>query len=101
MPPKKKLKNEKVNTQKTDENSADDSDGEVKRKPNRSKKTTAAADKTQKVLQNKASTEFDDQDFSNDSKTADGKLWNLKIASWNVDGIRAWAKVNTNCKYSY
>lgn len=92
MPPKKKLKNEKVNTQKTDENSADDSDGEVKRKPNRSKKTTAAADKTQKVLQNKASTEFDDQDFSNDSKTADGKLWNLKIASWNVDGIRAWAK---------
>lgn len=32
-------------------------------------------------------------DFSSDAKTSDGKKWNLKIVSWNVDGLRAWLKV--------
>jgi len=86
MPPKKKSKNEKVDN----DVSTDESDVEVKRKPKQQKNTSSGAEK---VLQNKTSTEFDGQDFSNDSKTADGKPWNLKIASWNVDGIRAWAKV--------
>lgn len=31
-------------------------------------------------------------DFSSDAKTSDGKKWNLKIVSWNVDGLRAWLK---------
>ncbi|GFT48641.1 DNA-(apurinic or apyrimidinic site) lyase [Nephila pilipes] len=33
-------------------------------------------------------------DFGNESKTADGKAWNLKVASWNVNGIRAWLEKN-------
>ncbi|CAH2063081.1 unnamed protein product, partial [Iphiclides podalirius] len=39
---------------------------------------------------NKASTNYENIDFSNASKTNEGKEWNFKIASWNVDGIRAW-----------
>ncbi|GBO14500.1 Recombination repair protein 1 [Araneus ventricosus] len=33
-------------------------------------------------------------DFDNESKTADGKPWNLKIATWNVNGLRAWLEKN-------
>ena len=87
MPPKKKSKAEKKKSLKSKEISSDESEGEVKRK------TTSVADKSDKVLLNKTSTEFAEQDFSNSSKTSDGQSWNLKIASWNVDGIRAWAKV--------
>ncbi len=32
-------------------------------------------------------------DFSSDSKTPDGKGWNKKFASWNINGIRAWIEV--------
>lgn len=31
-----------------------------------------------------------------EKKTLDGKSWNFKISSWNVAGIRAWAKVRIN-----
>ena len=33
------------------------------------------------------------EDFSSDAKNEKGELWNLKIVSWNVDGMRAWLKV--------
>ncbi|XP_059051364.1 DNA-(apurinic or apyrimidinic site) endonuclease [Achroia grisella] len=39
---------------------------------------------------NKATTDYVALDFSNSCKNAQGKDWNYKIASWNVDGIRAW-----------
>ncbi|XP_041351407.1 DNA-(apurinic or apyrimidinic site) endonuclease-like [Gigantopelta aegis] len=32
----------------------------------------------------------DDSDFTSEAKTTDGCKWNLKFASWNVNGIRAW-----------
>ena len=32
-------------------------------------------------------------DFSNDSKSPSGNLWNFKISSWNINGIRAWLEV--------
>lgn len=32
-------------------------------------------------------------DFSNNSKSTDGTPWNVKISSWNVNGIRAWLEV--------
>lgn len=38
----------------------------------------------------KSGTDYDSIDFSNSSKNAQGKDWNFKISSWNVDGIRAW-----------
>lgn len=41
---------------------------------------------------NKTSSDYDKMDFSCESKTKDGKDWNLKISTWNVDGLRAWIK---------
>ncbi|XP_045459483.1 DNA-(apurinic or apyrimidinic site) endonuclease-like [Melitaea cinxia] len=38
----------------------------------------------------KSTTDYESIDFSNTSKNSQGKEWNFKIASWNVDGIRAW-----------
>ncbi|XP_047546016.1 DNA-(apurinic or apyrimidinic site) endonuclease [Vanessa atalanta] len=38
----------------------------------------------------KSATDYQSIDFSNHSKNSQGKEWNFKIASWNVDGIRAW-----------
>ncbi|ESN95109.1 hypothetical protein HELRODRAFT_186002 [Helobdella robusta] len=35
-----------------------------------------------------------DLNFSSDSKTENGDMWNFKVASWNVNGIRAWAEKN-------
>lgn len=46
-----------------------------------------------KVLLNQTTTEFHNQDFTSTAATTDGKTWNLKVSSWNVDGIRAWIKV--------
>ncbi|GIY32063.1 DNA-(apurinic or apyrimidinic site) endonuclease [Caerostris darwini] len=33
-------------------------------------------------------------DFDNECQSTDGKPWNLKLASWNVNGIRAWLEKN-------
>jgi AP endonuclease-1 len=48
-------------------------------------------------LQGKASRpkipEVDASTLASDAKTKDGKEWNLKVASWNVNGIRAWTEV--------
>ena len=32
-------------------------------------------------------------DFSCEAKTKDGKKWNMKFSSWNINGIRAWCEV--------
>jgi len=50
----------------------------------------AGADKKPKGdKKNKCVTEWTDVDWDSDAKTGDGKPWNLKICSWNVDGLRA------------
>ncbi|MCL4126351.1 UNVERIFIED_CONTAM: hypothetical protein GTU68_004956 [Idotea baltica] len=36
--------------------------------------------------------EISTDNFSSDAKTKGGKLWNFKIVSWNVAGVRAWIK---------
>ncbi|KAM3968150.1 uncharacterized protein ACR2FA_006058 isoform 2-T2 [Aphomia sociella] len=55
-------------------------------------KKRAVADDTKKKAppKNKATTDYSTLDFTNTSKNAQGKEWNYKISSWNVDGIRAW-----------
>ena len=95
MPPKKKSKMDSHHvTTKEEISSSEESDKAVKSK--RGKKITTSQDDTdKKPLQNKTNTEFHTQDFNNTSTTTDGKIWNLKIASWNVDGLRAWIKVFT------
>lgn len=96
MPPKKKSKVEthhKLNQART--SSDEESDDSNKQKRGR-KKSTVSKDKIPKVLQNQTNTEFHKQDFENRSQTKDGLSWNFKIASWNVDGLRAWIKVYSN-----
>lgn len=64
---------------------------EWKRKNSNDFKFSAAADTKQKAPpKNKATTNYEELDFSNSSKSPQGKEWNFKIASWNVDGVRAW-----------
>ncbi|XP_002731016.1 exodeoxyribonuclease-like [Saccoglossus kowalevskii] len=41
---------------------------------------------------------LDSLDFSLNAKTTDGKEWNIKLVSWNVNGVRAWCK-NEGHKY--
>ncbi|XP_064628461.1 DNA repair nuclease/redox regulator APEX1-like [Lineus longissimus] len=36
--------------------------------------------------------DVDAASLASDAKTEDGKKWNLKIASWNINGIRAWVE---------
>lgn len=64
---------------------------EWKRKNSNHFKFSAAADtKIKAPPKNKATTNYEELDFSNSSKSPQGKEWNFKIASWNVDGVRAW-----------
>ncbi|XP_026747439.1 DNA-(apurinic or apyrimidinic site) lyase [Trichoplusia ni] len=53
----------------------------------------APAEDTKKKAppKNKSVTDFTSIDFANSSNNSQGKDWNFKIASWNVDGIRAWS----------
>lgn len=60
-----------------------------RRKPVEEKVNTEDA-KKKAPPKNKSTTNYEDIDFTNESKTTQGKEWNFKIASWNVDGIRAW-----------
>ncbi|KPJ00999.1 Recombination repair protein 1 [Papilio xuthus] len=53
-------------------------------------KAGAEDSKKKAPAKNKTATKYEDIDFSSDSKTSQGKDWNFKISSWNVDGIRAW-----------
>lgn len=108
MPPKKKTKVDPPQVS-SDEGNSDHSKKKSADKPKRERKKSVKAttvhatenEKTPKILQNKTSTEFHNQNFNNVSKTVNGKNWNLKIASWNVDGLRAWIKVFTNLLILY
>lgn len=46
--------------------------------------------KSKPAPKNKATTNYEDIDFSNTSKNSEGKVWNLKISNWNIGGIRSW-----------
>ncbi|XP_032781451.2 DNA-(apurinic or apyrimidinic site) endonuclease [Daphnia magna] len=104
MPPKKKIKVDSSRNPSDDGNL--ESDCEIRnpieqksktadeKKPKRKKNSSTDAEniKVTQVFQNKTSTEFHEQDFGNTSKTPDGKKWNTKVVTWNVDGLRAWIK---------
>lgn len=101
MPPKKKAKVDPSRISSDDGNlepSSSDKITDDNFKLNRKKavSTHVGNNKFNQVLQNKTSTEFHEQDFGNVSETPDGRSWNLKIATWNVDGLRAWVKVSVH-----
>ena len=41
---------------------------------------------------NPTASDYNAQDFSSDAKCPLGRKWNLKMACWNISGIRAWQK---------
>ena len=45
-------------------------------------------------LMKKVSDGLTSMDFSSNAKTQDGRAWNFKIASWNINGVRAWLNVS-------
>jgi AP endonuclease-1 len=45
-------------------------------------------------LAKKVSDGLASMDFSSSAKTEDGRSWNIKLASWNVNGVRAWLGVS-------
>ncbi|XP_050308755.1 DNA-(apurinic or apyrimidinic site) endonuclease isoform X2 [Anthonomus grandis grandis] len=53
------------------------------------KKTTA---KPEAALLNTTESKWDEIDFGCNKTTSSGETYNLKITSWNVDGLRAWFK---------
>lgn len=68
-----------------------------KRKSDEKSKESGAAKKTKKFVDESgegvATTSLVGLDFSaGDFTTADSKTWNIKVSSWNVNGLRAWMK---------
>lgn len=57
--------------------------------PAEKKQKTAAPKKTREPIPDVTAI-----DFSSAATTTDGKMWNMKFASWNVNGIRAWCEKN-------
>ncbi|KAI4455939.1 ap endonuclease [Holotrichia oblita] len=57
-------------------------------------KSRKAPEERGEPLQNQTDTNYNNLDFSCNKQNAQGNLPNLKISSWNVDGIRAWLKKN-------
>lgn len=102
---KPKGKNQSVSKKKSrvdidDEQDADGSLSEEESKAKKSKSkekkdvpSQAKKSKIDKPPLNKTQSDYESLDFSSDKRTSDGKLWNLKISSWNVGGLKAWVKV--------
>jgi len=53
------------------------------------RKVASSAKGSPAAKKNKAATDWELIDFSSSAKTGEGKQWNLKLSSWNVDGLRA------------
>ena len=37
---------------------------------------------------------IDQSSLSSDAKAKNGEKWNMKFASWNINGVRAWVEVS-------
>ena len=61
------------------------------------KKDAASSEEPAPKLTKKVSDGLASMDFSSGAKTEDGRAWNLKLASWNINGVRAWLNVSHSC----
>lgn len=68
-------------------------DAESSNEPEPKKSRRAPNEKGEPVL-NQTDTDYSTVDFSCTKQNAHGNPPNLKISSWNVDGVRAWLKKN-------
>ncbi|XP_047023202.1 DNA-(apurinic or apyrimidinic site) endonuclease [Helicoverpa zea] len=78
-------------TTESEEEAQDNEPTSKRRRKGADDKAPAGDSKKKAPPKNKALTDFESLDFSNKSTNSQGKDWNFKISSWNVDGIRAWA----------
>lgn len=60
------------------------------KKANKSKKKENSDEEEEDSNESKATLKYDKEEFKN---PGNGKIWNFKISSWNVNGIRAWLGV--------
>ncbi|PNF29040.1 hypothetical protein B7P43_G14198 [Cryptotermes secundus] len=104
---KAKAKNQSVSKKKsraTDIDNEQDADGSLSEEESKTKNSKpkekkavpppAKKPKVDKPPLNKTQSDYESLDFSSNRTTSDGKLWNLKISSWNVGGLKAWVKKN-------
>lgn len=75
---------------KNDKESDETFDDEKETAKKRAKKTETK--KTNDKPANKTETDYRDVCFTCKTRNAKGEAYNLKIASWNVDGLRSWLK---------
>jgi hypothetical protein len=103
---KAKAKNPSVSKKKSRTNDIEDeqdTDGSLSEEESKTKKSKpkekkdvpppVKKSKIDKPPLNKIQSDYESLDFSSDGTTSDGKLWNLKISSWNIGGLKAWVKV--------
>ena len=96
--PEVEVKKTKIIKTKSKESKENDSDDEATEKPDKkSVKSEKNEEKSKKKESTSAgsetSTKYDKEEYK---KASNGKEWNLKIVSWNVNGIRAWLEVFFN-----
>ncbi|CAH0628654.1 unnamed protein product [Chrysodeixis includens] len=75
----------------TDDEQAESEPTTKRRRKGADDKAPAEDSKKKAPPKNKSVTDYTSIDFTNSSNNSQGKDWNFKIASWNVDGIRAWS----------
>ncbi|CAG9769873.1 unnamed protein product [Ceutorhynchus assimilis] len=68
----------------------EDSEEDVPVKKKRGAKAAVKKTETKAAPLNQTATIWDNINFDSDKKNKEGKVHNLKITSWNVDGIRSW-----------
>ncbi|KAK7108330.1 hypothetical protein V1264_016084 [Littorina saxatilis] len=86
MPPKRKAAAAKPKATAKEDTAAIEQTKEEDTGENGASSTTEPPPK----LAKKVSDGLKSMDFSSTSKTEDERAWNFKIASWNVNGVRAW-----------
>ncbi|GFO42154.1 DNA-(apurinic or apyrimidinic site) lyase [Plakobranchus ocellatus] len=90
--PKKAAKATKATEKAKPETAEKAQDAKPKKSPQKRKAESAAEDEPKPKLKARVSISdtIKDTDFSATGKTQDGRASNFKIASWNINGIRAW-----------
>ena len=90
-----KIKESEISASEDKIKAKGEAQGEVKKTKEKANKTKGKAEKTKGESKQKvAIPSLHDLDFSNDSTNEEGQKWNWKIASWNVNGVRAWFDVS-------
>ncbi|XP_076444943.1 exodeoxyribonuclease-like [Babylonia areolata] len=89
MPPKRKAASKAADAETAAPKTEAKKRGRAKKEENDDEKEETTSEPPPKLAK-KVSDGLKSMDFSSSAKTEDGRAWNLKIASWNINGVRAW-----------